>query len=139
MSTRFRGRLDAVVGQLTERLLPLAGRFADEARASVVHVIESSTPAGRLYRHPRVGTYRASAPGQPPASPTGEYPASWGTTAPEVRGDRVRASAATDSGIGPRLEFGDPGPPVLEPRPHARPAVPIAAERIGRLIAEGVR
>lgn len=136
MSARFKESLEPATDVLAERLKPIVGQAARITRDAVVDVIETSVPSGELSRTAAGVPYRASAPGEPPASPTGIYPDSWGTTEPHIDGGRVRSSAATDSSVGPELEFGDPGPPPIEPRPHARPAIPIAAERIGALLEE---
>lgn len=133
---RFRGSLQPALDALGKQLVPVAGAAAGIVRDTVVQVIETSVPRGE-YSHTAAGVpYRASAPGQPPASPTGVYPESWGTTEPRHERNRLRSSAATDSAIAADLEYGTSGPPPIEPRPHARPALPIAAERIGSWLQE---
>lgn len=141
----YTDRSDAAVRDLRRRLVPVATRIATMARDEVVAVIDEATPTGREYSDPRTGErYRASAPGEPPASHTGVYPESWQVEEGRIRGDRVVASAYTDLQVGGRnlgrvLEFGEAGPPAVAPRPHVRPALARLARRLRRALRGGRR
>lgn len=125
--------------ELMRRVVPLVDRCTETVREEVVAVIDEGPHTGREYRQPDGTTYRASAPGEPPASPTGIYPASWGTSPARIVGQKVRGTAYTTSGIAPKLEYGDAGPPQIEPRPHASVAMQRAAPRIRELLAQASR
>lgn len=54
-------------------------RAANELRNSALYILRGSR-GGRIYKVPNTGvTYKASAPGQPPAVRTGAFRLSWGT------------------------------------------------------------
>jgi hypothetical protein len=119
---------------------PLIEAAAIIVRDTIVEVIQSSQPAGKEYRVPGTKTkYTASAPGQPPAVREGRYVASWKST-PSVRSPSgVHAFAYSDLmtedgrfAIGALLEDGTIH---MAPRPHVGPAMPIAADRIERLLS----
>lgn len=106
---------------------PLVTQMAEVVRDKVVGVMERSEPTGETRRG-----HRASAPGQAPAIKSREYLESWKSTEAEVGRDRVSARAYTDLRTDDKrrdvqgivLEFGTGR---MAPRPHARPAMGIAA------------
>ncbi|HEX6985873.1 MAG TPA: hypothetical protein VF170_10865, partial [Planctomycetaceae bacterium] len=105
--------IEAAKRQMMGRCLPLVDACTEIVREEIVRLIEDGPHTGREYRRPDGSTYRASAPGEPPASPTGVYPRSWKTQPARIVGDRVRGAAYTDSPIGPLLEWGEAGPPPV--------------------------
>lgn len=134
---RYEDHSQRAIAEVKRRTIPLVNGMTAAVRDEVVDVIESANPSGERYPHPtRSGTYRASAPGEPPASPTGAYPESWQTDEAEVRGDRVSGAAFSDSEVAPDLEFGSAGPPPVEPRPHARPALQRVRGKVERMVRE---
>jgi hypothetical protein len=84
-------------------------------------------------------TYIASAPGQPPASPTQRYRNSWHVSKVVRRDDVLIASAfskakASDGQpLGVYLEYGTT---KMRPRPHIRPALERARERVRQMIGD---
>jgi len=104
-----------------------AGGMSRVATESVREVLSTSVPAGRVYRDSRGRRRRASAPGQPPADPTGTLQRSW-DEAPARAGDAAtRGASFSKNALSAVLEFGDP--PVA-PRPHARPGFALAGEKL---------
>ncbi|HYG70187.1 MAG TPA: hypothetical protein VD838_21100, partial [Anaeromyxobacteraceae bacterium] len=107
----------------------------------IVTTINDSDPTGRTYRIPGTGaTYRASAPGEPPAIREGLYVSSWhGTPAVEL-GNAVMAAAFTNRRVGAHslgelLEYGTKR--GLAPRPHVRPAMTKAKPKVKRILRTG--
>ena len=113
----------------------LAYRIVDEART----LIDSSTPAGRLYRRGRFGRgasrglgtrargpgrrfHRASAPGQPPAEDTGRLYRE--ITVRRLRSGSYRVRFGTR--YAGYLEFGTGR---MRPRPFIMPAIDIAVRK----------
>lgn len=134
---------------------------AEIIRDEIVAVINESSPTGRRYAIPgtqpprrRDGqwlpgkSYRASAPGEPPAEREGLYRASWKSTPAVVEGNTVRAGVFNDRRVGRDdiplwliLEFGTT--PIvggdlviqsLQPRPHIRPAVERARPKLRQMV-----
>ena len=73
-------------------------RASNELRNSALYVLRGSR-GGRTYKIPNTGaTYRASAPGQPPAVRTGAFRLSWGTHVHvEKSGVHFKAVASIES------------------------------------------
>ncbi len=133
---------------LTPQARKFVGEFAAEiveagaimVRDEVVKTIDASAPSGEEYRIPGTEvTYRASAPGEPPAIREGRYRESWDWTpaVEDVDGSFV-ATAFTDLLVGEHvlgeiLEFGTVH---LKPRPHVRESVERAAVKLRRLIED---
>lgn len=148
-------------GGLPPILLRRAVEVAAEIiRDEIVAVINESSPSGRRYAIPgtqpprkRDGewisgkSYRASAPGEPPAEREGLYRASWKATPATVDGNTVRAGVYNTRRVGDDiplwviLEYGTT--PIvggltatmeIEPRPHIRPAVERARPKIQAML-----
>lgn len=110
-------------------------------RDEIVRTINQGTPSGERYEIPGTSShYTASAPGEPPAIREGRYINSWHWTPAAIEDDEVVAYAFTDllvNGwvLGDLLEYGTVH---MEPRPHVVPSLPAAAEKLRRLIEDGV-
>jgi hypothetical protein len=122
--------LASIKKQIGERLVDAARAVRDV----VVEEIEDAPPrTGRKFRDPRTGRIaRRSAPGEAPGG-TGAYAESWDyTREPREEGSQLITSAGSnmqsDAGIplGADLEFGV----TVEPRPHARKALPKGVPRV---------
>lgn len=128
--------LDLVKREVMNRSIPLANAISETVRAEIVAVIHEGPHTGRI-RRTRAGVrYQASAPGEPPASPTGVYPESWKVAPARIVEDFVKGGTYTTSSIAPDLEYGTVGPPPIEPRPHVRPAIRRAVPKVAKLIEE---
>lgn len=99
-------------------------------RESIVDVMRSAQPSGFTDEE----GYTSSAPGEPPAYGKGVYAGSWETRAAEVEGMRVRGEVRSDltdprtrANVARGLEWGDEN---SLPRPHIRPGIELARERI---------
>lgn len=135
-----------------------------DLRDEIVRTMDPGPPrTGREYPVPGTGiidpatgrrkrgtgrTYRASAPGQPPAVRLGSYRDSWQTIPAVVDGDQVVGGAASDATtedgehfIGEILEYGTHDVVnyrvAIEPRPHIRPAMDEVARRWGAKVVPG--
>ena len=87
---------------------------ATEWRNGIVEVLTGER-TGRTYRRPRTkATYRASRPGEPPASVTGRLRGSY----------RVRVISDTEAEVGSPLDYSEmleKGTSRMLPRPHIEP------------------
>jgi len=136
--------------------LKLRGRNTVDAavfilRDAIVDAMELAEPrTGHVYRVPGTNaTYTASAPGEAPAVREGVYSESWQAFPAQVFGNVVVGAAFNDKRVGPSLEYPlgiilEEGSGDLlnyrvrqEPRPHIRPGMAAAAERIAQEL--GVR
>jgi len=120
-----------VEARILEAFAPTFARAADGmsrvATESVREVLRTSVPAGRVYRDRRGRRRRASAPGQPPADPTGALQGSWEESPAQAEATGTRGASFSNNGLSAVLEFGDP--PVA-PRPHARPGFALAGDKL---------
>lgn len=111
-------------------------------RDEIVNVIREASPAGEVYQIPGTrSSYRASAPGQPPAVREGRYINSWQwTPAVEVE-DEMVATAYSDLMVGPYVlaDMFEKGTIHMEPRPHVDDGVRRAADQLRDLIEDSAR
>jgi hypothetical protein len=171
MSTQSRGAgytiIDLskeVAGKIAQELLgPLVEASAIEIANGVKAVINESKPTGRYYRIPGTkATYRASAPGEPPAERLNHYAVAWAGTPFVHTGNTVRAFATNPTTVGTRKKYalGDilergarlpagglagatgeedavapAGGYLIEPRPHVQAGIIRAKPAIKAIIA----
>ncbi len=112
-----------------------AYRASNELRNASLYVLRG-TRSGKVYRVPNTGkTYKASAPGEPPAVRTGVFRLSWGTHVHvERQGKRFRAVAAIESKerargrlLGEMLENGTKN---MKPRPYKQKVIDKALPKV---------
>ncbi len=103
-------------------------RASNELRNSALTVLRGSR-SGRSYKIPHTGrTYRASAPGEPPAVRTGAFRASWNTKVHcEKVGVHFKAVASIESGLkaggGLLGEMLENGTSKMAPRPYKQKVI----------------
>lgn len=111
-------------------------KTAQDTRNKAVQSIQRGPKSGRTYQRGAV-THQASAPGQPPATDTGNLVSS--ITFDRVTGLRPAYEVGTDEAYGAALEFGTTR---LAERPWLRPAVSDAVDGLAKRVAkriEGIR
>ena len=112
-----------------------AYRASNELRNASLYVLRG-TRSGKVYRVPNTGkTYKASAPGEPPAVRTGVFRLSWGTHVHvEKHGKRFRAVAAIESKerAGGKLlgEMLENGTGKMKPRPYKQKVIDKALPKV---------
>ncbi len=112
-----------------------AYRASNELRNASLYVLRGSR-SGKTYRVPNTGkTYKASAPGEPPAVRTGAFRLSWGThVRVEKSGSGFRAVSSIESHerAGGRLlgEMLENGHGSVAPRPYKQKVVDRALPKI---------
>lgn len=110
-------------------------RASNELRNSSFYVLRGKR-SGKIYRVPNTGkTYKASAPGEPPAVRTGAFRLSWGTHVHvEKKGVHFRAVAAIESKerAGGKLlgEILENGTGKMKPRPYKQAIVDRALPKV---------
>lgn len=110
-------------------------RASNELRNSSLYVLRGKR-SGKIYRVPNTGkTYKASAPGEPPAVRTGAFRLSWGTHVHvEKKGVHFRAVAAIESKerAGSKLlgEILENGTGKMKPRPYKQAIVDRALPKV---------
>lgn len=143
MSATFEINVGALDRVRREILAPAAEVTAEIVRLEIVDLILNSPPRTGRIRSTRGVRYRTSAPGEPPASPTGLYPRSWKTTPAQVIDDTAVATAESDLRVGRGEALGrvlEGGHRKLKPRPHIARAMIEARPKIReRLRQMGVR
>lgn len=116
------GRVEMAVKKVTEdvcrQVVSRGTRAVNEIRNAELNVMKGSR-SGKVYRRPGGGTYRASAPGEPPAVRTGNLRLNWNG---HVEGG---ASGGTGVSISAILESGERyagylenGTSKMAPRPY---------------------
>lgn len=123
------------IGPKTRRLLRQVAdktAFDIEARAKVR--IQSPPKTGRIYKRKGGVTHQASAPGQSPATDTGNLASSIFTTS--ETGETIRSEVAVGAEYGAALEFG--GARVAA-RPYLAPSVEDARRPFERAVAAAVK
>lgn len=122
----LKSNIPRIVTGMKRRAALLVRKTASDINADV-RVSMGGTKHGRTYK--RGGkTYRASAPGEPPAIDTGDYAQTFHTEAVD---DLTRAVGTSDP-RGPALELGGGH---IEARPHVGPAF----ERVAGVFGEGMK
>ena len=128
-----------------------AYRASNELKNASLHVLRGHR-SGRSYRVPYTRrTYRASAPGEPPATRTGAFRMSWAANVTVARaGGRFTATSSIESGrraesgrgaggggAGPLLgEMLERGSPRMAPRPYKQAIRERAMPAIRRLYGQ---
>ena len=113
-------------------------RASNELRNASLYVLRGKR-SGKVYRVPNTGkTYKASAPGEPPAVRTGAFRLSWGTHVHvEKKGVHFRAVAAIESKerAGGRLlgEMLENGTGRMKPRPYKQAVIDRAMPKVKAL------
>lgn len=112
-----------------------AYRASNELRTASLYIL-CGQRSGRTYRVPNTRrTYRASAPGEPPAVRTGAFRLSWGTHVHvEKHGSHFRAASSIESRerAGGRLlgEMLENGTGKMVPRPYKQAVIDRALPKI---------
>lgn len=112
-------------------------KTAQDTRNKAVRSIQRGPKTGRIYPASsgvRGGPHQASAPGQPPATDTGNLVGS--ITFQKEPGTRPIYSVGTDEAYGAYLEFGTLR---IAERPWLRPAVREAVKGLAKRVADGLR
>jgi len=118
-----------------------AYRASNELRNASLYVLRGKR-RGRVYRVPNTGvTYRASAPGEPPAVRTGVFRLSWGTHVHvEKKGSHFRAVSSIESreraGGRPLGEMLENGTGKVKPRPYKQKVIGRALPKIKELYSK---
>lgn len=116
-------------------------RASNELRNASLYILRGKR-SGRVYRVPNTKkTYKASAPGEPPAIRTGAFRLSWGTHVHvEKKGVHFRAVAAIESKerAGGRLlgEMLENGTGRMQPRPYKQKVVDKALPKIKEIYSK---
>jgi HK97 gp10 family phage protein len=102
-------------------------RAAEVVREEAIRLIKEGPKTGRLYRRRSV-THQASAPGEPPASDTGNLVR--GITV-EIDSQKLTARVASTAEYASALEFGTP---KMEPRPYMRVALENKRKEVAEIL-----
>ena len=118
--------------QVTRELPGRAVRASHELRKASREVLRGQR-SGRVYRKPSGGTYRASAPGEPPALRTGTLRRSWRP----IQSGEHGLDAAIESSVpyADYMENGTPGGKIA-PRPFAERIIEKARPKIEAIYDE---
>lgn len=110
-------------------------RASNELRNSALRVLRGQR-SGRVYKLPfSKKTYRASAPGEPPAVRSGRLRISWAARAIGKSDSEVIASIYTDVKYAPILQEGtDDG--RIKPRPFEQPIIDGAKDKVMAIFNE---
>lgn len=127
MAVKSTSRIPQLKEQLTREVDRLVFRIAHQIRNEAIRLIQQGTKSGRIYVRGGI-RHQASAPGEAPATDTGNL----------VRSIRVdhqpasgRASVVVGAEYGAELEFGTR---KMAPRPFLRPAVANVRQKIPELV-----
>jgi len=127
---------EAVTAAIRQAAMRGVIRFTEAVSAEGVRLIVSPPKTGRIYTRRGV-KHQASAPGEPPASDTGDLAMSADTVYDHVA---LRGTAIWRSGHAKPMELGTE---TIEPRPFARPALanktPEGVADIAAEIADALR
>jgi hypothetical protein len=135
----------AAIAELGKRMMPRLEMAALIVRDAVVLEMQQSTPSGRLYYVPGTKTlYRASAPGEAPATRENLYGPSWKSTPAVKVGNALMAAAYTGRRVGKAgehvlgeiLEYGSLKAGIA-PRPHVRPAIAKSKRAVRAILRKG--
>lgn len=138
----MKGAVNEAVEQITQEAKSRAFRASNELRNSALFVLRGER-SGRVYRKPFTAkaTYKASAPGEPPAIRSGALRESWRQrNESENTGSSltVRAAITTDVKYAPWLNDGTKDGHI-DPRPFEEPIVEHAKPRIRKIFKEPYR
>ena len=111
-----------------------AVRASNELRNAVLNVLRGQR-SGRVYRKPHSkATYRASAPGEPPAVRTGMLRMSWGMKAVGDGKGTYTAGIYSDVPYAEKLDEGTPHG-YIKPRPFKEKTIEAARPRVLRIFS----
>lgn len=104
------------INQTKQEAAARAIMASNELRNAALNVLRGQR-TGRVYRKPftKKATYRASAPGEPPAVRTGALRMSWSLHATGSAGNNITAGISTNLPYAPILEEGSK---KIAPRPY---------------------
>ncbi len=133
------GEVAKVVEKIAHQAKSRAHRAANELRDSALFVLRGER-SGRVYRKPftKKATYKASAPGEPPAVRSGNLRMSWRQrTASEgtAKSLTVKPAITTDVKYAPWLDEGTKDGRIAA-RPFKEPIIEHAMPRIRRIFNE---
>lgn len=127
------GVVKNLVGKVSTETISRAWRASNELRNAELNVLRGQR-SGRVYRKPfSKGTYRSSAPGEPPAVRTGTLRRSWRPTAASEKkgkGVVVMPGIKTDVPYAPGLQKGTSR---MAPRPYEDAVVEQAKPKIKQI------
>ena len=115
--------VNKAVNQVNAELPGRAVEAANELRNAALEVLRGKR-SGRVYRLGRGGSYRASAPGEPPAARTGTLRRSWRA----VTSGPANQNPAIESGI--PYAWLDQGGSKIAPRPYSKETVEKARPQV---------
>ena len=118
-----------VEGRIRKAVMRGIIRGTEDVRTEAVSLIQNTKKTGRVYRRGGV-EHQASAPGEPPASDTGQLVNSIGTVYDTTT---LTGRVVAKSKHAPPLEFGTKN---MEPRPFLRPALANKQADIQKYVAE---
>ena len=135
---------EAYLKEYEENAKRLVGIVSQDVRTAAIDLIQGGSPAGTLYTGRGKGrpNHQASAPGQPPASDTGNLK---DMIAVEIDSDGMGADIESRAKYSAALEFGATNTTtgaLIEARPFMQPAADQAraeAKRKGRSVMKAKR
>ena len=126
-------RVKQIMGEVETKAKSCAVRASNELRNAVLNVLRGQR-SGRVYRKPHSkATYRASAPGEPPAVRTGMLRMSWGMKAIGDGKGTYTAGIYTDVPYAETLESGNSR---VKARPYRQKVIERAAPKVTAIFKE---
>jgi hypothetical protein len=137
MDIDIKGIVEKIVEDVNRQVHSRAFRAANELRNSALNVLEGHR-SGRVYRKPytKKATYRASAPGEPPANRSDMLRRSWRQKNTAEHAGNITVHTAT---IYTDVKYAEPlekGTNQIDPRPFREPIIERAMPRIKRIFKE---
>lgn len=133
----LKAEVGSLMSKVTDGAKSRGFRAANEMRNAALQVLRGQR-SGRVYKkpHSRTTTYRASAPGEPPAVRSGGLRISWRPIAESEKeaGSIVIVPAIrTDKKYAPILQEGSP---KMAPRPFEEPIIEKAAPKVKEIFSQ---
>lgn len=129
MEAEMQARIQQAVKDTDTQAKSCAVRASNELRNAALNVLRGQR-SGRVYKKPHSkATYRASAPGEPPAVRTGMLRMSWGMKAIGDGKGTYTAGIYNDVPYAEKLDEGTPGGKI-KPRPYKEKIIETAKPRV---------
>ena len=137
MDIDIKGAVEQIVEDVNRQVRSRSFRAANELRNSALNVLEGHR-SGKVYRKPytKKATYRASAPGEPPANRSDMLRRSW---MQKNAAERAGNTTAHTASIYTAVKYAEPlekGTDQIDPRPFREPIIERAMPRIKRIFQE---